>query len=183
MSLALVTVRARTRGKNPQTFTYEGFGKPVARKVMGKDGKPLIVDGNEIEVDDLEVSGFVTKDDLPAVLDLFENDMVKLLEAGLNQINQNKRDEASPAADSVTEDELTPYVHLMVEESLIDNVKTWRRGLTTSANLFGWTKLQSMIKTPQFKALAKTGKVKIELFDKTDLDSAYPVIVEETPTA
>jgi hypothetical protein len=85
MALTLVKVRARTRGKNPQTFEYNGYGKLVPRKVMGKDGKPLQVDGKEIEIDDLDTTGAVEESQLQEVLDLFDGKLVKLLRQDLTR--------------------------------------------------------------------------------------------------
>jgi len=47
--LNLVTVRARTRGKGPKEFTYDGIGRLTARQVTNKDGLPIRKDGKELE--------------------------------------------------------------------------------------------------------------------------------------
>lgn len=44
--LNLVTARARTRGKSPVEFTYQAVGRLVARKVMDKNGNPILVDSD-----------------------------------------------------------------------------------------------------------------------------------------
>lgn len=50
-NLALVTVRARTRGKAPQSFTYSGVGKLTERKVIGKSGNPIVLNAKGEQVD------------------------------------------------------------------------------------------------------------------------------------
>ena len=47
--LNLVTVRARTRGKGPKEFTYQGIGRLTERQVTNKDGFPIRTDGKELE--------------------------------------------------------------------------------------------------------------------------------------
>jgi len=49
MALSLVTVRARTRGKGPKEFTYQGVGRLTPRQVTNKDGLPIRKDGKELE--------------------------------------------------------------------------------------------------------------------------------------
>lgn len=43
--LNLVTARSRTRGKSPAEFTFQAVGRLQPRKVMDKDGNPILVDG------------------------------------------------------------------------------------------------------------------------------------------
>lgn len=48
MSLTVVTARARTRGKSPVEFPFQAVGRLRPRKVMDKDGNPILVnDKNE----------------------------------------------------------------------------------------------------------------------------------------
>jgi hypothetical protein len=165
--LTLVEVRARTRGKGPQEFKWQGYGKLVPRKVLDKDGEPLKrPDGTEIEVDDLNVEGLVTAEDLPLVLGLFDGNMIKLLEAGIEQVNANLRKKASPVVEVSTEDELTPFIDAMIAEKIMENdpkaVAKWRRGITMSQSMFDWPDRMFAVKqTPQYKALDKLGKVPV----------------------
>jgi hypothetical protein len=41
-SIALNTFRARTRGKAPKKFSFQGVGNPKARKVSDADGNPIV---------------------------------------------------------------------------------------------------------------------------------------------
>lgn len=180
--LELVTARARTRGKAPQEFTYQGYGKIETRKVMGKDNEPLVIgaygkavepvkdkDGeivlaegqHYIEVDDLDVKGIIGEDGLPEVLALFGGNIVELLEAGIKQKNVDNRKAASPVTEVVTDDELTPYVNAMIEAKILDDktASVWRRTLTGTAKMFEWTRIDTMLKTKEYKALDKAGKV------------------------
>jgi hypothetical protein len=50
-NLTLKTVRARTRGRDPQKFTYQGIGKLSERKVIGKSGNPIVLDANGNQID------------------------------------------------------------------------------------------------------------------------------------
>ena len=43
MSLELVTVRARTRGKSPVEFQYQGVGKLTPRKVLDADNQAIVL--------------------------------------------------------------------------------------------------------------------------------------------
>lgn len=51
MAITQNTFRARTRGKSPKKFTFQGVGNPVARKVQDKDGNPIVekADGTQVE--------------------------------------------------------------------------------------------------------------------------------------
>lgn len=62
MSLSLVTVRARTRGKTPAEFQFQGIGRLSPRRVSDKDGNDILVDkdGKTVKY----VTG-VDKDDNP----------------------------------------------------------------------------------------------------------------------
>lgn len=96
MALELVTVKARTRGKSPQEFSYQGVGRITEREVMsGKEeqaknadgtpkvdeqGKPVMVpapvrreDGSAVTVHDIDASGIVpgTPEGLNEVIELF----------------------------------------------------------------------------------------------------------------
>lgn len=182
MSLELVTARARTRGKSPQEFTYQGYGKLAERKVMGKENQPLVIDkdGKAVEpeldadraivlsegqhyifVDDLDVSGVVTAEDFDTVLALFEGDIVKMLEATLIAKNAENRKAASPVSETVTEDELTPIVASLTEAGILkaEDVAVWRRTLTGGAKQLEMSRLDYVKLTKEYKAGVKAGKL------------------------
>jgi hypothetical protein len=70
MPLRLVTARARTRGKSPVEFQYQAVGRLQPRKVMDKDGNPILVDA-----DSKVVKYEINKDEKTGKLSLpFEND-------------------------------------------------------------------------------------------------------------
>lgn len=181
MSLELVTVRARTRGKSPVEFTYQGYGKPVERKVMGKDNTPLVMkagvaveptkdkDGeivlqegeSYIFVDDLNVEGSVTEADFDAVLAIFGGDIVKVLEGALVAKNAANRKEASPVSETVTEDELTPIVAALTEAGILksEDVAVWRRNVTSGSKLVEMARIDYVKLTKEYKAGVKAGKL------------------------
>jgi hypothetical protein len=43
MAIELVTVKARTRGKSPVEFQYQGVGKITPRKVKDKDNQDIVL--------------------------------------------------------------------------------------------------------------------------------------------
>lgn len=63
MALELVTVRARTRGKGPKEFTYQGVGRLTERKVTNKDGLPIRRPGPDGKSPDLEFTETKVVDD------------------------------------------------------------------------------------------------------------------------
>jgi hypothetical protein len=162
MALELVTARARTRGKSPVEFTYQGYGKLAPRKVTGKDGEAVKrEDGTEIEVDDLEVEGIVTAEDFDSVLALFDGNIVKMLEATLIAKNAENRKAASPVTETVTEDELSPIVAAMLENGILadKDVAVWRRTVSTASKQVEMSRLDYAGMTKEFKALKRLGKV------------------------
>lgn len=50
MAIELTTFRARTRGKAPKEFTFQGVGKPETRKVQDADGNPIVLDSDGKQV-------------------------------------------------------------------------------------------------------------------------------------
>lgn len=199
MALELVDVRARTRGKSPQEFTYKGVGKVETRKVMDKDNQPIVLDSTGkavdygfdkdgklteaskvlgfaqdeksgditlpegfryIEVDDLNTSGVTTE--LQDVVDLYgangiENPLQAIIDDSLFGFNIRQRKAASPTTEVDKDDELTPIINDMVAAGILskDNVGTWRRSVTTSANLMEVDKLSVAEMSKEVKKLRK----------------------------
>lgn len=182
MSLELIKgVRARTRGKSPQEFTFDGYGKVSARSVQDKDGIPVAVDaegkpakvtyneekkeyetdGRFVEVDDLVVDGeTVTDKSLPEVLSIFGGNMVDLLIGAVQFRNSQLRKEASPVSEPEP-DELAPFVEVLRKAGLItDSVKdgktidgagVWRRTITMAANQFEMDKVAYIKMNPKYR--------------------------------
>lgn len=147
--LNLVTVKARTRGKTPKEFTYEGVGKLELRTVMSgkdevkkdekgapvldEDGKPKMVqaplrneDGSEVQVHDIDASGVTS--DLQDVINLFakvpakdekDTPLQRVIDGALNWYNVLARKAASPVVEVVTEDELSPIVAELITAGLL----------------------------------------------------------------
>lgn len=143
MSLTLVTVRARTRGKGPQEFTYQGVGKLTPRTVLDKDGNPIRKDGKPLEYVDkteekdgktvtekvlAEGQEFVTVDDIDAagitselkdVLELFgqvkseQTPLQRVIDGALNYYNLLARNEAAPVSEVAPKD---PELTALVSE-------------------------------------------------------------------
>ena len=181
MALELVTVRARTRGKNPQEFQYQGVGRLTERPVLtGEkevikkivDGKEVAEevakpvrreDGSEVKVDDIDASGLVegTPQGLQEVISLFGTiksetpALQRVIDGALNWFNVLQRKAASPVQEQVTEDELTPLVTELVAKGILsaDDVSVWRRTITSGAKLVEMDRLEYVKMTPQYKKL------------------------------
>lgn len=63
MSLTLVTVRARTRGKGPKEFQYQGVGRLTPRQVTNKDGFPIRKAGEDGKTPETEFTETPEVDD------------------------------------------------------------------------------------------------------------------------
>lgn len=59
MSVALVTIRTSTRGKNPRILSYQGIGR-VTPFDRDEKGEPIAEDKLESKSDTVDVSGVVT---------------------------------------------------------------------------------------------------------------------------
>ena len=160
MGLSLVTVRARTRGKAPVLFTYEGIGKLVPRKVIGKGGKAIQFDGKDLTVDDLDVDGFVDDNDLDNVLDVTGGSMARMLTFALVGFNMAQRDAASPVSEGqAATDELTDMVNAMIAADILtaDTATVWRRSITQGAQAQGVARYNFAVTSKYGRKLAKTG--------------------------
>lgn len=140
-----VVIRSRTRGKNPQAFSYTGWGRlvkavnitdadgnellttgePASREGEGKASKAVLKDGESFLMRDIvSVEGITDSlDDVLAVLSEFVADQGKtakamLYEAGLLYANDLARELASPAAEE-KEDYLAEIVSALVANDIL----------------------------------------------------------------
>ena len=170
--LSLVTVKARTKGKTPVEFTYQGVGKLEERPVRTKDGDKqvdLIVDGKSIIVHDVDAAGITS--DMAEVVALFDaNPLVdkdgikvettslqRIIDGALNWFNVQNRKAASPSVEIEKEDELTPLVSALIDGRILngDNEGTWRRTVTMAAKQTDMERIEYVRLTKEFKALRK----------------------------
>lgn len=185
MALELVTVKARTRGKTPVEFSYQGVGKLTERTVMsGKEepaknedgtpkldekGQPVMVQapardaqGNPITVHDVDVNGITT--DVQDVINLFASHPVegktpaqRLIDGALLGFNIEQRKAASPVVEVDKEDELTPLITELIAKSILsqDDVAVWRRNITSGAKMVEVSRLEYAEMTKEVKKLRK----------------------------
>ena len=173
-----VIARARTRGKSPVEFVYQAVGKLIPRTVKGKDGEDLKrEDGSIIYVDDVDVTGLVydeagdvRESALDECLSLFGGNLGKLLEYGFAGRNEEARRAAAPVTETVTEDELTPIVDILVAAGILsrsrvvegkteplDEVRNWRRAVSTGAKQIEMSLFDYAMLTKEVKAARKAG--------------------------
>lgn len=174
--LNLVTVQARTRGKSPQMFSYQGVGRLTEREVLGKDGETIKdAEGNPVKVHDIDASGVT--DDVNEVLNLFgtiparkikdaegnevddpkDTPLQRVIDGALNWFNVLARKAASPVSEAApSEDELTPIVAELIAAGILteDTSAVWRRTVTTGAKSVEMERIDFAKMTKEYKKLA-----------------------------
>lgn len=88
MSVALVTIRTSTRGKNPRILSYQGIGR-VTPFDVDAEGKAIEADKQESKSDSVDVSGVVTS--FKDAVELCNGDMQVALDCFADGFNLRQR--------------------------------------------------------------------------------------------